>query len=280
MALMALLVGLFASHFELNERLYDHTRQWEHFQVDEWPMVALALAIGFAWFAWRRYRFASAVLAANRQLAQQSLELQESTQKHLARELHDELGQYLNAIKLDAHAILESPPAGGPAATRVVSAADHMQGVLGDILRRLRPAGLDELGLAAALESCVNHWRLRMPDAVIQLTLSDELDSLNEPEALTVYRVVQEALTNASRHANASRIEVSLACEPAVGGRRHLRLAVSDNGRGAPDEASTPGFGLSAMRERVELLGGTLRVTTAPQAGFTLAVELPVAVAW
>ncbi len=144
-------------------------------------MAAFVLALCFVWISWRRYRQAlaqlearraaeqrlAAALAENRELAHQHLHVQESERKHLARELHDELGQYLNAIKLDAVAIRESAgPGDSPAslaAARTIKAVDHVHAVVNNIIRRLRPAGLDELGLVAALENCVDHWRQRLP---------------------------------------------------------------------------------------------------------------------
>src|SRR5262249_10294730 len=149
------------------------TRRWEGIELDEWPIVLLVLAVGLMWLSWRRYRETLSELRArqaaearlaealslNRQLAHQHLRLQESERKHLARELHDEFGQYLNAIKLDAVAIREtSSSSHADAADRIASAVDHVHVVVSDIIRRLRPAGLDELGLVAALENCVDHW--------------------------------------------------------------------------------------------------------------------------
>ncbi len=197
-----------AAYFELSEALFQYTRRWEHLQLDEWPVAAFVLALCFAWISWRRYRQALAQLAArraaetrlaaalaeNRELAQQHLLVQESERKHLARELHDELGQYLNAIKLDAVVTREasssedSPAA--LAAARTISAVDHVHAVVNDIIRRLRPAGLDELGLVAALENCVDHWRQRLPQTRFTLSISGSLDELGETLNLTLYRLI------------------------------------------------------------------------------------------
>ncbi len=141
-----------AAHFELSERIYESTRQWEHFQLDEWPVAAFVLVLCLVWLSWRRYRQTlvelglrraaeerlAAALAENRELTHQHLLVQESERKHLARELHDELGQYLNAIKLDAVSVRESvasdeSPNGKSielAATRTVQAVDHVHGVV------------------------------------------------------------------------------------------------------------------------------------------------------
>jgi signal transduction histidine kinase len=124
--------------------LYTHTRAEERFQLDEWPIGLGALLAGLAWFAWRRYREALAearprmaaetrlaqLIRENWELTQQNLRIHEAKRKHLARELHDELGQYLNAIKLDA--VTQDAPA-------IVASVDHLHQVVRDMIATLRP---------------------------------------------------------------------------------------------------------------------------------------------
>ena len=163
-------VAAFAVYVELNEVLFAYTRRWEVLQVDELPVTLSALTLCLAWFAWRRFldarrqlerrRVAEArletLLLENRRLAQQYLQVQESERKLLAHELHDELGQYLNAIKIDAVAIQQratgdtSPVLG--AASAIIEHADHVHAVVRDLIGKLRPVGLEELGLKAAIE--------------------------------------------------------------------------------------------------------------------------------
>jgi signal transduction histidine kinase len=272
-----------AAHFELNERIFAVTRDWEPVQLDEWPVALLVLALCLGWLSWRRYRqtlvqlrarqLAEArlarALAENRELAHQHLRIQEAERKHLARELHDELGQYLNAIKLDAVSLGERD-----ASARIVSAVDHVHAVVSDMIRRLRPAGLDELGLIAALENCVDHWRQRLPNARFALSANGSFEGLSELLNLTVYRLIQEGLTNAYKHAGATHIEVALRREPTASGDE-IAVTVRDDGRGADLQARKPGFGLIGMRERVTMMGGRFDLDSAPGRGFAFAARLP-----
>lgn len=293
---ITLACALLAAHFELNEAVFSLTRRWEHLQLDEWPIALLVLSLCLVWLSWRRYRQAlmqlsarraaeerlSAALADNRQLAHQHLRIQESERKHLARELHDELGQYLNAIKLDAVAIGETTA--GEAATsaraaeRIVQAVDHVHGVVSNMIRRLRPAGLDELGLLAALENCVDQWRRRLPETHFSLSASGSFDDLGELVNLTLYRLIQEGLTNSYKHAGAQQIDIVLRRDTARSGSQdELVLTVCDDGHGMDPAHGKAGFGLGGMRERVQMMGGRFAIDTAPGAGFSFEARLPAA---
>jgi signal transduction histidine kinase len=286
-ALITLSAALAAAHLELNERVFAFTRRFEHLQLDEWPIIALVLALCLMWLSWRRYRHAlgeiqarqaaearlTEVLAENRELARQSLLSIEAERKHLARELHDELGQYLNAIKIDAVAMLDPHGiADQKMSQRMLSAVDHIHGVVSDMIRRLRPVGLDELGLTAAVESCVEQWQERWPGTVLAFQAHGELEGFSEHANLTVYRLVQEALTNSFKHAGATRIDITLTREADAG---DLILTVTDNGRGMDTPSDKRGFGLSGMRERVEMLGGAFSYDSEPARGFSIEARIP-----
>jgi two-component system sensor histidine kinase UhpB len=281
-------------HFNLNEGLYALTRHWERFQIDELPIEMLVLMIGLMWLSWRRYeharrelnarRIAEArlgeVLAENRDLAQENLRIQEAERKHLARELHDELGQYLNAIKLDAVSICESrgtdPEFSTSACASIIRTVDHVHGVVSDMIARLRPVGLDDLGLVAAIEHCVNYWRQRLPDTKFALSVSGDFENLTEPLNLTMYRLIQEGLTNIYKHANARQAQIVLErirSSPEESGE--LRLTVVDDGCGMRSSTRTSRFGLSGMRERVEMEGGTFILESAPGQGLRFEAHLP-----
>jgi signal transduction histidine kinase len=283
-----------AAHFQLAEALYALTRRWEFLQLDELPIGLLVLAVGLIWLSWRRYQQAdralrarqlaearlAGVLEENRKLAQEHLRIQELERKHLARELHDELGQYLNAIKLDAMSISESGGRDAELSTQasgsIIRSVDHVHAAVSGMIRRLRPVGFDDLGLVAAIEHCVDHWRQRLPETCFSVALRGDFDGLDESLTLTLYRLIQEGLTNVYKHAAARQVEVVLERKHSVQGEMdEVLLRLADDGRGMEEAARTPGFGLSGMRERVEIAGGTFRIDSAPGRGFGFEARMP-----
>jgi len=289
---ITLVVAFLAMQFQWNEVLFSWTRRWEWAQLDELPVVLFALSMSLAWLSWRRSVQLEAQLKArslaearlagaltdNQRLAHQNLRIQESERKRLARELHDELGQYCNAIKLDAVAIARDASRQHTpstiAAQRIVTSADHVHAVISDVIRRLRPAGLDELGLAAAIESCVDRWRQSQPDVQVNLFINCSFEDLGELTTLTLYRLIQEGLTNCSRHAQATSIKITV---DRLTDKQHDTVNVSliDNGCGADTNQLSQGFGLRGMTERVALMGGALTLSSSPGKGFSIAATLP-----
>jgi glucose-6-phosphate-specific signal transduction histidine kinase len=219
-------------------------------------------------------------LAENQRLAQQYVDIQEYERKAIARDLHDELGQYLNVIKLDAVSIRDAASSGndvaGSAARAVIENVDRVYGVVSSLIRQLRPVGFDELGIAAALENCVNDWRARLPEAVIELSIDNGFDDPNEIRALALFRLVQEALTNVARHSRASRVEIRVARIRRSETQEFIEVSIVDNGRGANTEAPHTGLGLVGMRERVAAFGGSLTLASACGAGFRVMASMPV----
>jgi len=281
-----------AAHFQLSESFYALTRRWEYLQIDELSIGLLVLVIGLTWLSWRRYRQARQALAAryrveaalsqalmeNRRLAAEYLALQEAERKHLARELHDHLGQYLNAVKLDATAIAEHATAArapSAAAHSIIRSVDHVQAVVRDLIGRLRPVGLDELGLAAAIEHCVEEWRARLPATRFVLRIGEGLDGLAEGLTLTLYRLVQEALTNVYRHAAASRVQILLERRGASAAAEEIHVGIEDDGRGVELARARGGLGIAGMRERVALAGGSFAFDSVPGHGVHIDVRLP-----
>lgn len=288
------LFAIFSVAVELNEWVWTATRAHERLQLDELPGILLVAALGLAWYAWRRVRDARSeltrrqaaemrltqALAENRELVRAGLCAQELQQRDLARELHDELGQYLNAIQIDA-VMLRDGTALDRAAVRtlaatIVAACEHTQLVVRDMMRRLRPVGLDELGLAAALGHCVDGWRRRLPAIRFSLRIAEDLGDFDEATNMTLYRLVQEGLTNVARHARASHVEIELGADAAqADGPPQIVLSLHDDGVGRPPHLQRQGMGLLGMRERVEALAGAFALHTAPGRGFGFVACLP-----
>jgi signal transduction histidine kinase len=265
----ALLAAVLAAKVELQERVFETTRRFEHFELDEWPSGMLVFALCMVVLYARRHAQLRRALGENRHLVIRLLAVQEEERQRLARELHDELGQTLNAIKLDILALPESA-----AAARIAVNVDRVYGAAGDLVRSLRPTALDELGLPAALEACVDRWRVSHPALAVQLSTAGELEALGEVVNLTLYRVVQEALTNCVRHARADHFYIDLT--RGSGRSSGVVLELRDDGQGFdPEAAGQRGSGLTGMRERVGLLGGRFELLSAVGQGVTIRVDIP-----
>jgi two-component system sensor histidine kinase UhpB len=213
---------------------------------------------------------------ANSELVERVFDAQDEERQVIAHELHDEFGPHLFALRASA-AVLAKKVGDDPAARAAVSAieaqVEALQGQNRRILADLRPAALEELGLAEALEALVAHWRRAEPGVAVALEADPRVDAMSERASLMAYRFVQEAMTNAFRHAGATRIDVSLrfeapALEPSVGesALAGFVVRVADDGRGLQGETEA-GMGLAGMRDRVRLLGGQVAIGSPPGGG-------------
>jgi two-component system sensor histidine kinase UhpB len=208
-----------------------------------------------------------------RRLAERIVSLQDVERKEIARELHDEFGPYLFALRAHASSLMqmvEIPQPSTDALRRhggaMLDQVNALQQFNRRILEKLRPVGLIELGLREALGALLRLWREAHPDVVIETSISPALDETGDTSDLTIYRVVQEALTNVFRHAGATRIDVTIEpmqSSPALktGAAGSARVRVRDNGSGFASDPG-PGFGLIGMRERVMALGGSVTVAS------------------
>ena len=226
------------------------------------------------------------LLGENRFLIRKSLEVQESERRHLARELHDELGQCITAIQADAKIISERAPECDPrmlaSTIAIQDVSSRIYEVVHSMMQRLRPSVLDDLGLVDTLEEEVNAWKARQPDTVCNLAVSGNLSGLGEHNNITIYRIVQESLTNIAKYAAAHHVYIRLEADAssAVAGDMdhlagHIRLEIADDGAGFDIEARGRGLGLIGMRERVESLGGKFSIRSRPGEGTTLTAILP-----
>jgi PAS domain S-box-containing protein len=184
----------------------------------------------------------------------------------LARDLHDQLGQTLSALKLEIDMIAPRAPA---EAQRMYQLVKEGVSSVRDVSSALRPVAL-ELGLSSALRAMAAELSLRS-DVDIQVNLATGIPSFSEQTERALYRISQEALTNATNHANATMIKISLAFDHA-----QLELQVADNGQGLPATSSSPrtGLGLIGMRERATLIGANFLLESAPEHGTRITVTL------
>lgn len=201
-------------------------------------------------------------LKSLRRVSSQLWSAQEEERKRISRELHDDAGQSLTALKLDLSMLRNELP-DGPFKTRVDGLAASSQALLErlrGLARDLRPRALDELGMAAALSALASGFGARTG---IRLSLAlDESVRLEGERASAAYRFVQEALTNVARHAEAKRARVTMETVP-----QGLLIEVADDGRGFDPERATDGLGLLGMRERAGLVGGRVTVDSTPGRG-------------
>jgi two-component system sensor histidine kinase UhpB len=204
-----------------------------------------------------------------RQSALRALSAQEAERLRIARELHDEIGQTLTAIAIEAERNADVATADRDAWTRAARLAQHSVEDLRRIARRLRPEALDDLGLINAFIALSN--RISEAGGIEILRRLPEGVPPHRPEVdLVLYRVAQEALTNVIRHAGASRAELTLE----VDGDR-LRLEVRDDGVGMRLPAPASSNGIIGMRERAMLVGGMLDIKSEPSRGTTVTLEVP-----
>jgi two-component system sensor histidine kinase UhpB len=207
----------------------------------------------------------------NHRLTQQIIRLQEAERKSLAHELHDEIGQHLTAIHVDASAIrsCHDLTAAKQSALAIDSVVRQMMDIVRSMLQQLRPGGLDELGFRTAVEDLVDNWTERHPNIAVSSKIEGALSDLGEDVQLTFYRVLQECLTNISRHAAAEQVTISLVENP-----NGLELTVVDDGRGFSAERYSQRFGLAGMQERVDSIGGELNIKSEIDQGVTVTVKL------
>ncbi len=224
----------------------------------------------------REAREARTRLEEGRELAllvEQSVE----EERHLiAHELHDEFGQSVTAIRSLAMAIANqsAEPATGETARLISDEAARLYDAMHGLIPRLAPPSLDTLGLAESLEGLVREWQRRHPAP--RVSLRHELPSdLGTSVMLAAYRVVQEGLVNALRHARAQQVMIDVSC---AGDR--MTVSVTDDGVGLPENWSRPGhFGLRGLAERVEHLGGSMHVGNREPHGACLRAEIPLVAA-
>jgi two-component system sensor histidine kinase UhpB len=224
--------------------------------------------------------------ASRRELTRRLINVEEEERTRLARELHDELGQSLTAIKVDAAYIAREAAGRAP---QIESCALGIEALSGEVmeltrgmLARLRPHGLETVGLRESLKELISSWEARVAERFsCSLTMNEAVDTLSPQLNITLYRLVQECLTNAVRHSRARSVAIRLAAEALPCGQPPARVWLRVQESGVEAHATAPaanGMGLLGMRERVEAHGGELKISTQPGEGLALEAWLPLRV--
>jgi two-component system sensor histidine kinase UhpB len=259
--------------------------------LDAWdsllPVAGLGLGFvlvlhGLLWFLLRHLlqpteADARRLVATTRELADQRAvsrlvhERVEAERKRVARELHDELGQSLTAIRLIATSLGRGEPeAQAQGIAKISEIAAGLYDSVHRIVRELRPAVLEQPDLAAAVDDLAREWRARHPQLALETELQGDLGDLGETTTLALFRAVQEALTNVLKHASATRVALRLVRDEA-----EVRLDVIDDGRGAGSPVAGSRHGLAGMRERIVALGGAVDAGPAAEGGFRVSITVP-----
>lgn len=214
-------------------------------------------------------------LKENRVLARHAMQLQEQERKFIASEIHDETGQYLTAIRMDALALQRSSPdQASMIATRIASNTQHVQQSIRALIKHLRPPSLDSLGLIGAVEQLINDWKKLNPAVKCNVSLEAGECTLNDDTNIVAYRVIQEALTNITRHARATEIWINISMSGSLK-TAMLKIEIRDNGTGMDTLKSNEGVGLVGMRERIETLKGSFRIMSGENAGTLITGLIP-----
>jgi signal transduction histidine kinase len=210
-----------------------------------------------------------------RALAARLQSIREEERKRVAREIHDQLGQALTAIKLDVSSLVAELPADqrreSNRARSILKLVDETIQTVRRIATELRPGMLDDLGLVATIEWAGEEFGARTgTKCCLELPPDDIV--VDQEKATAIFRIFQETLTNIARHAGANEVKARLAAEDG-----NVTLEVRDNGKGIREERLRKGgsLGILGMRERVELLGGDLTITSSPGSGTSVLVRIP-----
>jgi two-component system, NarL family, sensor histidine kinase UhpB len=262
-------------YINLAELISDSLAKYEEFQLDELPYLILFIALSMALFTKNRMaelretialkelaeKDNSTLLAENKLLTQHVLDVQEHERLELARELHDDIGQFLTGISLDIATLVSYQDENiALLAKRISNNCRMTRNISRKLIRRLRPSSLDSQGIVAAVRTVVQEWLTYNPNIRAQLEIDDTLQSFSEKTNITIYRIVQEALTNILKFDQA---------------KAAISLLIRDNGIGIQQGTKQFGFGLIGMRERVHALQGEINIHSVIKQGTTLQVLIP-----
>ncbi len=213
----------------------------------------------------------------NKRLTHELMRLQEKERAHLARELHDDLGQYLTGIRAQAYLIKNSahvPDLVASVGEQIATNCDAMQVSFRQLIRELHPVILEQLGLLEAVRAQVDTWQ-QVHNIPVILNLPDFLPTSSDESYTHIYRIVQESLNNIAQHAEANKVEISLAVD-----EQYLMLRITDDGKGACDDKDKngrgSGLGLCSMQERARCMQGELIFHQVEDKGSEVLLRAPI----
>lgn len=215
-------------------------------------------------------------------LIQQLNSAVEEERKTIAREIHDHLNAEVIAARLEAQRIVtltennssdDSIEEINKRAHAVIALTSNLYKIAREIIRKLRPEIIDALGLCGAVEEMIRHYDALHPGCRFSFEHKGDFSNLSDDLSITVYRLIQEALSNIVKHSGAKTAFVTL--HSLAEDHSLLKLSVSDDGVGFDMNTTEPGIGLIGMRERVLVLGGQLTIRTAPGTGTSITIEVP-----
>ncbi len=263
-----------SSHFDVFDQFYLWARKYEKtIDIDEISLAIFFTLIALVWFALRRVRESQFLIKRNQSLLNRVIQVQEEERKRIAHDLHDDLGQYINAIKtqaaiLSAHETIEVQVL----STKIMSNADHAFNSAKHLITSLRPLALDELGLAVALQYLIDTWQTNTENKTkVHFVINDDIDHLNEQTSMIIFRVIQEALTNIAKHADAKNVYISISYLINI-----LTVKIIDDGNGFDIHQKTFGLGLIGIGERIEMLNGKLKIHSALNKGTEISIQIKV----
>lgn len=277
-------------HINLAELIANHLSAYEAFQLDEIPYLILLAALSMAIFTKNRMKELkrsiylkeqaeeknATLLAENQLLTQHVMDVQERERLELARELHDEIGQYLTGISLDIATLTANTDERiALLASRISNNCRMTRNISRKLIKRLRPSALDSQGIKGAIHSTISEWRTYNPHTRIDTDIDGFSKDTNEKTNITLYRVVQESLTNIAKHAQARHVSLALHFDPSS---QRILLAIQDDGIGIQQQPRPSGFGLIGMRERINAVHGQLSIQSRHPHGTAIEVTIPLTV--
>lgn len=276
---------ILARYFNFTERFYLWSRAWEDSQVDEFLFPLFSFSIGLIWFSFRRYQHVKTedikkrlLLSENRRLIKKITETQDKERLFLAQELHDIFAQHLTALRTNAETIQaligSKKMAVSNSAKMITDNVEKLHRITRSLLKTLRPPLL-EFGVVMAVEDLVTEWQHSHDSIHCQLNFHGEQSELCKESLLTLYRAIQEGLSNIFRHSNASNVSIDLHF-PNDEHQSSIKLYIIDNGIGFNHSRIKYGLGLIGIRERANSLNGQFSMAGNSPSGSILELILPI----